>query len=103
MREKQARVWEKRSARYLLLKAPPASGKLRALMYIALDKIRNQDELMARTSSQILAMTDSYFRGDHVSILNPGEEDRFVQVSYTYYEQLKSYKYLKSLGIGYHF
>lgn len=212
MREMQARVWEKRSAQYLLLKAPPASGKSRALMYIALDKIRNQglekaiiavpemsiggsfanvrlsesgffedwrieekynlclpgnagkvdrflafledvgarlllcthatlrfafdrledistldnclvaidefhhvseedgnrlgsiiDELIAKTSAHILAMTGSYFRGDQVPILNPGAEARFVQVSYTYYEQLKSYKYLKSLDIGYHF
>ncbi|MFN3019927.1 DEAD/DEAH box helicase [Chryseobacterium sp. TY3] len=42
MREMQAKAYEARSAQYLLLKAPPASGKSRALMFIALDKLVNQ-------------------------------------------------------------
>ncbi|MEK7187460.1 MAG: DEAD/DEAH box helicase family protein [Patescibacteria group bacterium] len=42
MREMQARAFEKKNAQYLLLKAPPASGKSRALMFLALDKITNQ-------------------------------------------------------------
>jgi len=42
MREMQVNVFEKRSAQYLLIKAPPASGKSRALMFIALDKLKNQ-------------------------------------------------------------
>ncbi len=42
MREMQARAYAARSAQYLLLKAPPASGKSRALMFIALDKLQNQ-------------------------------------------------------------
>jgi hypothetical protein len=42
MREMQARAYESRDAQYLLLKAPPASGKSRALMFIALDKLTNQ-------------------------------------------------------------
>lgn len=42
MREMQARAFDARNAPYLLIKAPPASGKSRALMYIALDKIVNQ-------------------------------------------------------------
>ncbi|NLN33440.1 MAG: DEAD/DEAH box helicase family protein [Flavobacteriaceae bacterium] len=42
MREMQAKAFEARSAKYLLLKAPPASGKSRALMFIALDKLKNQ-------------------------------------------------------------
>lgn len=42
MREMQAKAFEARTAKYLLLKAPPASGKSRALMFIALDKLRNQ-------------------------------------------------------------
>ena len=42
MRQMQARAYEYRDAQYLLLKAPPASGKSRALMFIALDKIHNQ-------------------------------------------------------------
>ncbi|MBS1531516.1 MAG: DEAD/DEAH box helicase family protein [Bacteroidetes bacterium] len=42
MREMQAKAFEARTAQYLLLKAPPASGKSRALMFIALDKLANQ-------------------------------------------------------------
>lgn len=42
MREMQERAYESRDAQYLLLKAPPASGKSRALMFIALDKLINQ-------------------------------------------------------------
>ncbi|MDP9806830.1 superfamily II DNA or RNA helicase [Trueperella bonasi] len=42
MREMQARVWEKRDAERLLIKAPPASGKSRALMFVGLDKLYNQ-------------------------------------------------------------
>ncbi len=42
MREMQARAFEARNAQYLLLKAPPASGKSRALMFLGLDKLYNQ-------------------------------------------------------------
>lgn len=42
MREMQQRVYEKRDAPHLLIKAPPASGKSRALMFVALDKLFNQ-------------------------------------------------------------
>jgi len=42
MREMQERAYEARTAQYLLIKAPPASGKSRALMFIGLDKLRNQ-------------------------------------------------------------
>ena len=42
MREMQKRVYEKFSSQYLLLKAPPASGKSRALMFVALEKLRNK-------------------------------------------------------------
>lgn len=212
MREMQARAYEKREAQYLLLKAPPASGKSRALMFLALDKVVKQgldkvivavpektiggsfkdtdltshgffadwhvdeqfnlctggdagkvdrvvefmtnsdehylicthatfrfayeklanaklfdkaliaidefhhtsaeegnilgsiiDDLMQNSTAHIVAMTGSYFRGDAVPILRPEDEAKFTQVTYTYYEQLNGYKYLKSLGIGYHF
>ena len=214
MRELQARVYEKRNSQYLLIKAPPASGKSRALMYVALDKVYHQgctkviiavpqksignsfsstdltsagfwcdweidtkydlcapsgtdqqkvktvnkfiadpeahfllcthptliffydqlkdksllnqaliavDEfhhvsadkdnrlgsvlhsLMKNTSAHIVAMTGSYFRGDSVPVLEPQDEELFDKVTYTYYEQLKSYKYLKSLGLDYAF
>lgn len=212
MREMQARAYEKRDAQYLLLKAPPACGKSRALMFLALDKVMKQGldkviiavpemsigssfkdtdlssygffadwhvndkynlctpgnegkkkrvlefmndkeehyllcthatfrkayeeihnplafdrtlvaidefhhtsaeednvlggiiaDLMEHSSAHIVAMTGSYFRGDAVPILRPEDEEKFTKVTYTYYEQLNGYKYLKSLGIGYHF
>jgi superfamily II DNA or RNA helicase len=210
MREMQQRAFDARNAQYLLIKAPPASGKSRALMYIGLDKIANQgvkkvivavpersigssfkamplkpsgfftdwlvtpkyelttsggvqktaavaefltsnesvlvcthatlrfaydklgadafvdcvvaiDEfhhtsadaesklgelvrgLIANGKSNIVAMTGSYFRGDTMPVLRPEDEDRFTHVTYTYYEQLASYEYLKTLGLGYHF
>ncbi|TDB61327.1 ATP-dependent helicase [Photorhabdus khanii subsp. guanajuatensis] len=211
MREMQARAFEQRNSPYLLIKAPPASGKSRALMFLALDKLVNQglrkaivavpemsiggsfknteltkhgffadwkvkpennlcigggeagkveafkrfmaspddilvcthatlrfafdklnielfndclvaidefhhvsadennrlgnliDALMQDSNAHIVAMTGSYFRGDTVPILQPEDEARFTKVTYTYYEQLNGYQYLKSLGIGYHF
>lgn len=211
MREMQARVFEKRNSQYLLVKAPPASGKSRALMFIGLDKLINQglkrvivavpersigssfkntdlksygffanwsvdarnnlttaggdsskvnafirfmesddkvlvcthatlrfafekiddkafdncllaiDEfhhvsadnnsrlgellrsIIRNSSAHIVAMTGSYFRGDAVPILLPEDEEMFDKVTYSYYEQLDGYEYLKSFGIGYHF
>jgi hypothetical protein len=210
MRAMQARVYSERGSQYLLVKAPPASGKSRALMFIGLDKLEHQkirkvivavpersigasfrptnltkdgffrdwevddqwnlctpgdegkvgkfqafmesdaqvmvcthatlrfaydkigtepfascllavDEfhhasadadsrlgevvrgLMADGRAHIVAMTGSYFRGDSIPVLRPEDEEKFTRVSYTYYEQLNGYTYLKSLGIGYHF
>jgi superfamily II DNA or RNA helicase len=213
MREMQDKAYRARDAQYLLLKAPPASGKSRALMFIALDKLNHQglkkvivavpeksiggsfqntnlkqsgfyanwepndeynlctpgmdgskskvqafknfldndekilicthatlrfaveeleeskfnnillaiDEfhhvsadvdsklgellrsIMQKSNAHIVAMTGSYFRGDSVPVLKPEDEARFTKVTYNYYEQLNGYKYLKSLGIGYHF
>lgn len=42
MREMQAKAYKYRDKRFLLIKAPPASGKSRALMFIALDKLEHQ-------------------------------------------------------------
>lgn len=42
MRPMQERAYNKRGEQYLLIKSPPASGKSRALMFIALDKLNNQ-------------------------------------------------------------
>ncbi|MEQ5274296.1 DEAD/DEAH box helicase [Proteus terrae] len=211
MREMQARAFNERNNQYLLIKAPPASGKSRALMFLGLDKLENQhlnkvivavpeksiggsfqdtkltqygffadwivkpennlcidggedgkvntfkrfmsgddaimvcthatlrfafeklaitdfnhcvvaidefhhvsadedsrlggliDDLMKHSTAHIIAMTGSYFRGDTVPILLPEDEALFTKVTYTYYEQLNGYQYLKSLGIGYHF
>ncbi len=42
MRPMQERAYAHRGEQYLLIKSPPASGKSRALMFIALDKLHNQ-------------------------------------------------------------
>jgi hypothetical protein len=42
MRAMQERAYERRGEQYLLIKSPPASGKSRALMFIALDKLAHQ-------------------------------------------------------------
>ena len=59
--------------------------------------------IMDKSKAHIIAMTGSYFRGDSVPILLPEDEKKFTKVTYNYYEQLNGYKYLKTLGIGYHF
>ncbi len=60
-------------------------------------------DFIARDKTHIVAMTGSYFRGDAEAVLSPQDEARFETVSYTYYEQLNGYQYLKSLEIGYFF
>lgn len=42
MRDMQAMVYAQRHRQHLLVKAPPASGKSRAMMFVALDKLANQ-------------------------------------------------------------
>jgi hypothetical protein len=217
MRPMQERVWQMRGEQYLLIKSPPASGKSRALMFLALDKIFHQNKKQAivavpersisgsfantdlkshgffadwkvepkwdlcnmpsiedekvakskvkafgeflasedkflicthatlrfaiealgveafddrllvvdefhhvssnpdnRLGSQIkrflerdkvdiVAMTGSYFRGDSAAVLSPEDEAKFKTVTYTYYEQLNGYQYLKAFDIGYYF
>jgi len=213
MRPMQERAYQKRGEQYLLIKSPPASGKSRALMFIALDKLANQKlkqaiivvpektigasfhdeplsqfgfwadwkvdpkwnlcdapgsdnggkvesvkkflesgdkvlvcthatfrfavekfgvaafderliavdefhhvsanpdnrlgdhvrQFMARDKAHLVAMTGSYFRGDAEAVLHPDDESKFQTVTYTYYEQLNGYQYLKQLDIGYYF
>jgi hypothetical protein len=59
--------------------------------------------LMTRDKTHIVAMTGSYFRGDAVAVLHPEDESKFDTITYTYYEQLNGYQYLKQLDIGYYF
>jgi hypothetical protein len=59
--------------------------------------------LIARDRVHVVAMTGSYFRGDSEAVLSPTDEARFETVTYTYYEQLNGYRWLKSLDIGYFF
>ncbi|WOH80917.1 DEAD/DEAH box helicase [Bradyrhizobium sp. BEA-2-5] len=213
MRPMQERAYERRGEQYLLIKSPPASGKSRALMFIALDKLQSQglkqaiivvpeksigasfhdeplskfgfsadwtvspkwnlcdapgsdnggkvnsvgtflesddqvlvcthatfrfavdkfgvekfddrliavdefhhvsanpdnklgfhlSQFVARDKVHIVAMTGSYFRGDAEAVLAPQDEAKFDTVTYTYYEQLNGYEYLKQLDIGYFF
>jgi superfamily II DNA or RNA helicase len=42
MRPMQEKAYERRGEQFLLIKSPPASGKSRALMFIALDKLAHQ-------------------------------------------------------------
>ena len=59
--------------------------------------------LIARDKVHLVAMTGSYFRGDSEAVLAPADEARFDTITYTYYEQLNGYQWLKSLDIGYFF
>ena len=61
------------------------------------------DEIMNQSNAHIVAMTGSYFRGDAVPILLEKDEEKFDKVTYTYYEQLNGYNYLKSLSLNYCF
>lgn len=63
MRDMQERAFEARNAQYLLLKAPPASGKSRALMFIALDKLINQG-----LSKAIIAVPEKSIGGSFDSV-----------------------------------
>ena len=60
-------------------------------------------QFIARDRVHIVAMTGSYFRGDAEAVLAPHDEAKFDTVTYTYYEQLNGYEYLKELDIGYFF
>ncbi len=60
-------------------------------------------QFIARNRVNIVAMTGSYFRGDAEAVLSPHDEAKFHTVTYTYYEQLNGYEYLKQLDIGYFF
>jgi hypothetical protein len=60
-------------------------------------------QVIARGKTHLVAMTGSYFRGDAEAVLDSIDESKFESVTYTYYEQLNGYQYLKQLDIGYYF
>ena len=60
-------------------------------------------QFITRDKVHLIAMTGSYFRGDAAAVLMPEDESKFDTVTYTYYEQLSGYTYLKQLDIGYYF
>lgn len=59
--------------------------------------------LITRDKAHLMAMTGSYFRGDTIPVLRPEDEGRFTTITYSYYEQLDGYEFLKALGITYSF
>ena len=67
MREMQERAFSARDAHYLLLKAPPASGKSRALMFIGLDKLRKQGLKKVIVSVPEMAIGGSFSKTDLMS------------------------------------
>ncbi len=73
MREMQHRVYEKFESQYLLLKAPPASGKSRALMFVALEKLRSKQvkkvivAVPERSIGKSFASTDLVSNGFHTN------------------------------------
>jgi len=94
MREMQERAFESRNAQYLLLKAPPASGKSRALMFLGLDKLHNQGlkkvivavpERSIGSSFDVVKLTDYGFFADwdfdsRYNLCTPGGDAGKVQL-----------------------
>jgi hypothetical protein len=88
MREMQTRAFESRDAKYLLLKAPPASGKSRALMFLALDKLINQgikkvivavpERSIGGSFSKTNLMKEGFFAdwepNDNYNLCTPGDD-----------------------------
>jgi hypothetical protein len=67
MREMQERTYSARDAQYLLIKAPPASGKSRALMFTGLDKLRNQGLKKVIVAVPEMAIGASFNKTDLIS------------------------------------
>lgn len=93
MREMQERAFEARTAQHLLIKAPPASGKSRALMFIGLDKLVNQgiqkvivavpERSIGSSFSRTDLMKDGFFANwepnDVYNLCTPGGEGSKVK------------------------
>lgn len=100
MRDMQEKAYAARDAQYLLLKAPPASGKSRALMFIALDKLKNQgikkvivavpEKSIGGSFSDTDLISHGFFANWSVSpkynLCTPGGEGSKVQAFLTFME-----------------
>jgi superfamily II DNA or RNA helicase len=89
MREMQTKAFAERERQYLLIKAPPASGKSRALMFIGLDKLYNQGlqkvivAVPERSIGASFASTELILHGffadwevpEHNNLCTPGSEE----------------------------
>ena len=94
MREMQSRVYEKYSSQYLLVKAPPASGKSRALMFVALEKLMRKlvkkviVAVPERSIAKSFATTDLKSSGFHSNwvvnrkydLCTPGVDSRKTEI-----------------------
>ena len=73
MRPMQARAYSQFGQQYLLIKAPPASGKSRALMYIALEKLKSKSikkvivAVPERSIAKSFSSTDLISSGFHTN------------------------------------
>ncbi|MDC0857443.1 helicase-related protein [Rickettsiales bacterium] len=80
MRMMQERAFNSRQSEHLLLKAPPASGKSRALMFLALDKIYNQEIKKVIVAVPEKSIGGSFSKTDLISggfFANWEPEDRY--------------------------
>ena len=103
MRDMQAKAYEARNSEYILLKSPPASGKSYALMFIALDKLINQNlkkvivavpERSIGSSFAAVKLTDFGFYADwepndKYNLCTPGSDGSQSKVK-AFHEFLKS-------------
>ena len=100
MREMQRRAFAEKNAQYLLLKAPPASGKSRALMFLGLDKLYNQGikkvivavpEKVIGGSFDRIKLTEGGFFADwdyneDYNLCTPGGDDKKVRAFKSFIE-----------------
>jgi superfamily II DNA or RNA helicase len=100
MREMQRRAFTARNSQYLLLKAPPASGKSRALMFLGLYKLYNQEikkvivavpERAIGASFDRVKLTKYGFFADwdyneDYNLCTPGGDDKKVRAFKTFIE-----------------
>jgi hypothetical protein len=100
MREMQRRAFAARNSQYLLLKAPPASGKSRALMFLGLDKLYYQEikkvivavpERAIGASFDRVKLTKYGFFADwdyneDYNLCTPGGDDKKVRAFKTFIE-----------------
>ena len=100
MREMQKRAFSQKDSQYLLIKAPPASGKSRALMFLGLDKLYNQKikkvivavpERSIGGSFGRIKLTDHGFFADwdyneDFNLCTPGGDEKKVRAFKTFIE-----------------
>ena len=95
MREMQERAFDYKDYQYILLKSPPASGKSRALMFLALDKLINQGikkvivavpersigSSFAPTDLKTFGFFENWSPNDNYNLCTPGSDGSKSKVS----------------------